>query len=210
MVYRHIALAAFAAAAPLSAAAQSNLPAPIEAQELRALDAWSVSALSRNDGALAADLWSRSDPETLVLAFDKIPAQFNSAATQALALRVLLSGGDAPRGDASGAARKRFEALGRLGQADALATMAAGAGAALSDPQIATYASQAELARLRRRDACTRGRGAAIGEEPAPFLFRLRAYCAAADGDRAAADRAASLARQRHGFVQRNVRTEPG
>jgi len=195
MVYRHIALAAFAAAAPLSAAAQSNLPAPIESQELRALDAWSVSAVSRADGALNPDLWSRSEPEFLTQAFDRLPATYESPAALNLARRVRLSGGDAPRGDASEASRKRFEALGRMGQADALAVMAAGAGNALSDPQIATYAAQAELARGRRNEACARGRSATIGEAPPPFLLRLRAYCAAADGDRAAADLALELSR---------------
>jgi hypothetical protein len=195
MVYRHIALAAFAAGAPLSAAAQSNLPAPIESRELRALDAWSVSAVSRGDGALNPDLWNRSEPEFLAQAFDKLPSNYDSPAAQNLASRVLLSGGDAPRGDAAEASRKRFEALGRMGAADALAVMAAGAGQALSDPQIATYAAQAELARGRRNEACARGRGATIGEAPPPFLLRLRAYCAAADGDRAAADLALELSR---------------
>ncbi len=195
MIYRQMALAAFAAAAPLSAAAQSNLPAPIESQELRALDAWSVSAVSRADGALNPDLWSHSEPEFLAQAFDRLPATYESPAALNLARRVLLSGGDAPRGDASEASRKRFEALGRMGQADALAVMAAGAGNALSDPQIATYAAQAELARGRRNEACARGRSATIGEAPPPFLLRLRAYCAAADGDRAAADLALELSR---------------
>jgi len=193
MVYRHIALAVFAAAAPLSAAAQSNLPAPIESAELRALDAWSVSAASRADGALSADLWTRSEPDVLAQAFDRLPAHFDSPAARHLAQRILLSGGEAPRGESGEASRKRFEALGRMGQADALAVMAAGAGG--NDAQIATYAAQAELARGRLREACTRGRGAAIGEAPAPFLLRLRAYCAAADGDRAAADLALELSR---------------
>jgi hypothetical protein len=195
MVYRQIALAAFAAAAPLSAAAQSNLPTPIEAQELRALDAWSVSALARGDGALGADLWSRTEPEFLAQTLDRLPSTYDSPAAQNLARRVLLSGGDAPRGDAAEASRKRFEALGRMGQADALAQMAAGAGNALADPAIATYAAQAELARGRRGEACARGRSANVGEAPPPFLLRLRAYCAASDGDRAAADLALEFSR---------------
>ncbi|MEZ6024456.1 MAG: hypothetical protein R3C16_13805, partial [Hyphomonadaceae bacterium] len=44
-------------------------------------------------------------------------------------------------------------------------------------------------------DACARGRGANAGEEPAAFLLRLRAYCSAVTGDRAAADLALDLAR---------------
>jgi hypothetical protein len=205
-----LALALATALVPLAAAAQtdlplttatqtapprSNLPAPIESSQLRELDAWSVSALSRHDGALAEDLWSRSDPAVLASAFDRLPATFESPAARALAQRVLFSGGDAPSGDATLAARNRFEALGRMGAADQLAVMAAGSGAALGDPAIAQYAAQAELARGRRADACTRGRSATVGETPPPFLMRLRAYCAAATGDRAAADLALELSR---------------
>ena len=196
MVSRSAALAAaIAAASPLPALAQSNLPRPVETQALRELDAWSVSALAREQGALAPDLWTRSDPEFLAAAFDRLPAVYDSPAAQALARRVLFSGGDAPRGDARDAGRKRFEAIGRMGAADELATMAAGAGSSLTDPHIAQYAAQAELARGRRQEACARGRNAQVGETPPPFLLRLRAYCAAAGGDRAAADLALELAR---------------
>lgn len=195
MVKRGLALAMLAGFVPVGAAAQSNLPAPIESSQLRELDAWSVSALSRQDGALAPDLWRQSDPQFLAALFDRLPAHYESPAAQTLARRVLLSGGEAPSGDAAAAARARFEALGRMGAADALAQMAAGSGSALNDPAIATYAAQAELARGRRADACTRGRTANIGENPPPFLMRLRAYCSAATGDRAAADLALELSR---------------
>jgi len=196
MVTRSLALAAaIGALAPLAAQAQQALPTPIETQALSALDAWSVSALSREQGALPANLWANSDPEVLALVLDRMPAVYESPATLTLARRVLFSGADAPRGDANGAARERFEALGKMGAADELATMAAGAGSALSDVQIAQYAAQAELARGRRAEACARGRNANGGESPPPFLLRLRAYCAAVTGDRAAADLALEFAR---------------
>lgn len=189
-----LAAAAFTALTPLGALAQ-NLPTPVQEEELRQLDAWSVSALSRADGALTPDLWSRSDPAFLASLFDRLPAVYESPATLTLARRVLFSGGDAPRGDASLAARKRFEALGKMGAADELAVMAAGSGAAQTDPGIAMFAAQAELARGRRPEACARGRAANAGENTPPFLLRLRAYCAAVTGDRAAADLALELAR---------------
>lgn len=187
------AAAAVAALAPGSVLAQT--PAPIETQQLHELDAWSVSALTPADGAFGSDLWRKTDPSFLALAFDRLPAVYESPAAQALARRVLLSGGDAPRGDAQAAARKRFEALGKMGAADELAIMAAGAGRALSDPLMAQYAAQAELARGRRPEACARGRAAQGGETLPTFLLRLRAYCAAVTGDRAAADLALELAR---------------
>ncbi|MGE0742697.1 MAG: hypothetical protein AB7O98_15260 [Hyphomonadaceae bacterium] len=197
MLTRTLALAAFTALTPLAAHAQ-NVPAPIEQTQLTGLDAWTVSAISRADGALAPDLWSRSDPAFLAALLDRLPAVYESPAAQALARRVLLSGGEAPRGDAQAAARKRFEAIGKMGAADPLAMMAAGAGGALSDPVIAQYAAQAELARGRRAEACARGRNTTLGDAPPPFLLRLRAYCAAVGGDRAAADLALELARNQN------------
>jgi len=166
----------------------SNIPPPVEQQEIAAPDAWSVSALSRGNGALPESLWSHSDPAFLATLFDRLPGAYESPAAQGLALRVLLSGGEAPRGDAQEAARKRFEALGKMGAADPLATMAAGAGAALNDPVIAQYAAQAELARGNLDQACMRGRAAQMGAVASPFLLRLRATCSAATGDRAAAE----------------------
>lgn len=196
MVNRSLALALAAGALlPVCAHAQSAEPTPIELQQLGSLDAWTVGALSRANGALAGDIWSRSDPAVLAVVFARLPAVYDSPAMLALARRVLLSGADAPRGDADAAARERFEALGKMGAADELATMASGAGASLSDVAIAQYAAQAELARGQRVQACNRGRAAQVGEQAPPFLLRLRAYCAAAAGDRAAADLALELAR---------------
>jgi len=150
MLTRTVALAALMAAVPLSAMAQSALPTPVETSALQELNAWSVSAMARGEGALAPDLWARSDPAFLAAAFDKLPAVYNSPATQALARRVLFTGGDAPRGDAQAAARKRFEAIGRMGAADQLAMLVSGAGSSANDPVIAQYGAQAELARGQR------------------------------------------------------------
>ncbi len=192
MSFRVLALSALTLALPAAAAGQQL--GAIETQQLRQLDAWSVGALSPSQGALDADLWTGSDPAVIAVLFGRLPATSQSAAGQALARRVLLSGGEAPRGDATAAARERFEALGKLGYADDLSVMAAGAGASLADPAIAQYAAQAELARGRRAEACARGRSA-VSEQPAPFFLRLRAYCAAVSGDRAAADLALEMAR---------------
>jgi hypothetical protein len=193
MSLRVLALTALTLTLPAAASAQQQLGS-IETQTLRQLDGWSVSAMSQAQGALGADLWSQSDPALIGALFDRLPATSQSAAAHTLTRRVLLSGGEAPRGDSAAAARDRFEALGKLGYADELATMAAGAGPSLTDPAIAQYAAQAELARGRRAEACARGR-AAVMEQPAPFFLRLRAYCAAVGGDRAAADLALELAR---------------
>lgn len=209
MKLRSFALCAALAALPAAALAQTSPdkpPAPepvehtaeIEMQQLRELDAWSVGVLTAQQGALPRNMWAHADPALLAQAFDGLPANYVSPAVQALARRVLLSGADAPPGDANEAARKRFEALGRMGAADELSQMAAGAGSALNDAAIAQFAAQAELARGRRAEACARGR-AAQGDPPSTFVLRLRAYCAASSGDRAAADLALELARANRG-----------
>lgn len=197
MVTRSLALGLAAGVLlPVCAYAQTQEPAPMEVQQISELNAWTVAALSRSNGALPGDIWSRSDPAFLAAAFDRLPAAYDSPATLTLARRVLLSGAEPPRGEgADVAVRKRFEALGRMGAADELATMAAGAGSSATDPAIAQYAAQAELARNQRAQACNRGRAASVGEQVPPFLLRLRAYCAAVGGDRAAADLALELAR---------------
>ena len=194
MHIRAFALGALTVALPTLAAAQSQMPVAIETQQLTQLDGFSVGAFSQAQGALGADLWSNSDATVIATLLDRLPAAPQSAASQMLARRVLATGAAAPRGDATNATRERFEALGKLGLADDLAVMAAGAGATLNDPLVAQYAAQAELARGRRAEACARGR-AAQSEQPPPFILRLRAYCAAVGGDRAAADLALELAR---------------
>ncbi len=194
MVTRTLAVvAAFTMLTPL-ALAQGNLPAPVEEGQLQELNGWSVSALSRANGALAPDLWARSDPAFVAAVFARMPAVYESPVMQALARRALFSGGDAPRGASMEHVRGRFEALGKMGAADELAMLASGSGSTLNDPGVAMFAAQAELARGRRAEACQRGRSANAGETPPPFLLRLRAYCAAVTGDRAAADLALELA----------------
>lgn len=196
MVTRSFALSLAAGVLlPVCAHAQSSTPAPIEQTQLSELNAWTVGALSRADGALPNDIWTRTDPAFLAAALDRLPATYESPAMHALARRVLLSPAEPPSGDANDAARKRFEALGKMGAADELSVMAAGAGASASDVAIAQYAAQAELARGRRAEACARGRNANVGDRAPAFLLRLRAYCAAVTGDRAAADLALELAR---------------
>lgn len=197
MVTRSLALSLAAGVLlPVCAHAQNNnLPAPVEQEQLSELNVWTVGALSRADGAMPRTMWTQTDPALLAAALDRLPAVYDAPAMQALARRVLLSPADAPAGDASAAARERFEALGKMGAADELAIMAAGAGASATDVAIAQYAAQAELARGRRNEACARGRNAQVGDQAPAFLLRLRAYCAAAGGDRAAADLALELAR---------------
>ncbi|MGE0597692.1 MAG: hypothetical protein AB7P07_15120, partial [Hyphomonadaceae bacterium] len=138
MVRTTLALGALMAALPAQALAQTDpLPPPpsrtaeIEAAPLAALDAWSVGVLTQAQGAMPRDVWATTDADFLAALYDRLPAIYESPSMQALAERVLFSGAAAPRGDAAEAARNRYEAMGRMGAADQLSQMAAGAGDAL-------------------------------------------------------------------------------
>lgn len=192
---RRLCSAAFAAltagllfAAPQTAAAQA-----IEQGSLAELDPWAVGALPR-DQALPRDLWRQSDPTALGLLFDRVTTNIGSPAGARLARQALLSPSLAPPGDTIIAARKRYEALARLGLADEIVSMVSGSGEAKRDPGIVLYATQADLARGRLNDACRRANGI-NAETPPPFVLRLRALCVAAAGEKDAADLALEVAR---------------
>ncbi len=181
-------LAVLSVAAPQTAAAQA-----IESGSLAELDPWAVGAIAR-DQALPRSLWSQSDPSTLSLLFDRVTPNIGSPAGAKLARQALLSPATAPTGDTLVAARKRYEALARLGLADEIVSMVSGSAEAKRDPGIVLYATQADLARGRLNDACRRA-ATIEAETPPPFVLRLRALCVAAAGEKDAADLAMDVAR---------------
>lgn len=187
---------AFAAALALASTAHAQAPlAPvIEQGSLAELDAWAVGALARGEPALPRSLWAQSDPAGLALLMDRVPAAPGSPAGLRLARQALLSPAAAPPGDALTATRKRYETLARLGAADEIVAMVAGSGEAKRDPAIALYATQADLARGRLRDACRRA-DTVQPDAPPPFILRLRALCFAAAGEKEGADLALEVAR---------------
>lgn len=181
-------LTGFGVAGPTPARAQS-----IEQGSLAELDPWAVGAIAR-DRALPRDLWTQSDSSTLSLLFDRVTPNIGSPAGARLARQALLSPANAPPGDNIVAARKRYEALARLGLADEIVSMVSGSGEAKRDAGISLYATQADLARGRLQDGCRRAMGIET-DAPPPFVLRLRALCAAANGEKDAADLALEVAR---------------
>jgi hypothetical protein len=188
-----IAAALLAALCTTPVAASNATAQSIESGSLAELDPWAVGAI-RRDRALPRELWAQSDPAALSLLFDRITPNIGSPAGAGLARQALLSPATAPAGDTIVAARKRYEALARLGLADEIVSMVSGSGEAKRDAGIALYATQADLARGRLSDACRRAAGIEA-EAPPPFVLRLRALCAAAGGERDAADLALDVAR---------------
>jgi hypothetical protein len=187
--------AAFAALLLTGTAAHAQTLAAVQSSALRPLDAWQTGQVPSGDAELPASLWKNSDAAAIGPLMDTLKAPFPSPAATRLARAAMLSGGDAPAGSeaaAGEAARKRFAALGRFGAADEIVAMANVAPEATSDPNILTFATQADLARGRPADACRRAQGSAA----TPYILRLRAFCFATNGDQAPTDLAIEVARQ--------------
>jgi hypothetical protein len=186
-----VALAAFTlAGASVAMAQRVSRETPIEVEVETLFTAWNVGAIGSTNGGLPRTLWNQSDPDTLALLFDRVPGDFASPAARSLARRALASVGEAPSGDSLLASRRRFEALGRMGATQDLLIMARPSAVA-NDTVIAQYAAQAELAQGDLAGAC--GRAAAAGSG---FLLRLRAFCAAIEGNVGAVDLALALSRE--------------
>lgn len=164
----------------------------IEVETLKPLDAWASGAPQGDVPPLPMGLWARSTPDALAALFEGLPQAFASPAAAALALRTLTSPGEAPPGDAYRALTERYEALGRLGAAEALSTMVRASPLARKDPSLALFAAQADLALGDVAGACGRLQGLS---PPSPTILKLRAFCFAAAGEGPAADVAVDIAR---------------
>ena len=185
-LFAGVALAALAAAP--GAAAQSR--SSIEVEALTELNAWSVGSIAPSSGGLPRTLWLESDPEALRALFERTPGDFASPAARSLARRALASAGEAPLGETAEVSRKRFEALGRMGAVEDLLIMARPAPIA-ADPLIAQFAAQADMARGDLGAACQRAQAGGSA-----YLLRLRAFCAAVEGNVGAVDLTLALLRE--------------
>lgn len=155
----------------------------IESQTLAPLDPWSVSGLARGERGLPRSLWRASDSDRIEALLDATPAAFVSPTAWALLRDALAAPADPPRAagaaDSRSSARKRVEALARLGAADEVAALSIGP--LREDPSVIVFAAQADLARNRVNEAC--GRLNALGpEDGGAFGPRMRAICLAVDG----------------------------
>jgi hypothetical protein len=193
----HSKAKAFAAASAAALWALAAAPALaqggiIAVETLPTLDSWAANGLNRGEPGLPQTLWIGSDARALGAAFDRLERPLGSPAAQGLARRALLSPGVTPAGNARDAEVKRFAALARLGLVEALPSMVAGRLA--SDPLVAQFVAQAELAQAQTDAACARAR-ALQGDGLPAFVLRLRAFCFAKTGDGTAAGLTLDLAR---------------
>lgn len=178
---------------PLAQAkAQALVPANIETSQLRPLSAWEIGVLEPGAIGLPATLWTGSSASSLIEALAQTPAEFASPAARRVALGALLSASTPSDVGSFKALLERYEAIGRLGAAGALADMVRLSSQARSEPNLAVFAAQAELALQRPALACQRAREA---PPSLPTLLKLRAFCLAISGDALGASVALDVAR---------------
>ncbi len=171
---------------------QALVPANIETSQLRPLSAWEIGVPEPGAIALPASLWAGSSTASLTEALAQTPAEFASPAARRVALGALLSASAPSEAGSFKALLERYEAIGRLGAANALADMVRLSSQARNEPNLAVFAAQAELALQRPALACQRTREA---PPSLPSLLKLRAFCLAIAGDALGASVALDVAR---------------
>lgn len=168
-------------APPLARAQPPTLvPANIESSQLKPLSAWEIGVAEPDAIALPASLWAGSSAASAAEALAQIPSEFASPAARRIALGALLSASAPSEAGSFKALLERYEAIGRMGAANALADMVRLSSQARNEPNLAVFAAQAELALQRPSLACQRTREA---PPSLPTLLKLRAFCLALAGD---------------------------
>lgn len=181
--------AAFALVATVPMARAQAL---IETSTLEPLSAWEVGAAEAGAAALPMSLWAGSNGATLAEVFAQLPSEFTSPSARSLAQGALLATSTPSQAGTFKALLERYEAIGRLGWAKALADMVRLSSQARTEPNLAVFAAQAELALHRPSEACRRTREA---PPSLPILLKLRAFCVASAGDSVGTNVAIDVAR---------------
>ncbi|NWG93626.1 MAG: hypothetical protein HXY21_14140 [Parvularculaceae bacterium] len=177
------------------AAAQTAPLAPIE-QSALASDALSTGLLSREAGALPADLWRGASREDLAFLLGALPTRPSSPAIGQAMRRVLLSPAEsAPDGAIAlgGAKLRSLAASGFVDEAREIEGLSSGT---QSDPGSVEAMAIADLLAGDQQAACDKGRRVEAARDNS-FWMRLRIVCYAAANELDAAELALGILGER-------------
>ena len=173
----------------------------IESNTLQEVGPWGASALPNGLAPLSSDQWQGADPGTLAFALDKIGPDLRFVSLQRLVRQAVFSGATAPVEDA-GLAQARFLAAMRLGPADAAGQLLKNVPRLTSKLDLAALAIDAAFRQGNSEEACGLFNAVSSDQSSAAlenaFWLEIRATCYALNGEVAAANLSADLARARN------------
>jgi hypothetical protein len=177
----------------LSASAAAAQSGGVEAQPLPAVGLWGVGASSAEEARFSADLWRNADPGVLEIGLERLRPAVKSPTGQALLQRLLSVGAPAPAGADPALGEKRIAAAHRLLPPQRVADMLTRAGRLEESDALAPIAVDARFAIGAAQQACALVQAQPESEQAA--ALKARALCFALNGETAAADLAAEVAR---------------
>jgi hypothetical protein len=171
--------------------AQTAPLAPIE-QSALASDALSTGLLSREAGALPADLWRGASREDLAFLLGALPSRPSSPAIGAAMRRVLLASADAAPDNAVALGGAKLRALAAAGFVEEAREIEGLSSGAKSDPASIEAMAIADLLAGDQPAACDKGRRVEAARDN-PFWMRLRVVCYVASNELDAAELALGI-----------------
>jgi len=170
----------------------------VEVGTLGEIDADDVGLLSEQSGGYPNSLWHGSRRDRVALLLPRLPVEARSPAMRAAALKLLLSPGEAPSGEAvekGELLRLRAEILSRMGEYDVAIALLRAAPSDDFEETIARYDSDRMFLKLDFAGACDQAR-MRIDLSTDPYWQRALIFCQSRDREVEAASLGLDLLRE--------------
>ncbi|PPR22482.1 MAG: hypothetical protein CFH39_01219, partial [Alphaproteobacteria bacterium MarineAlpha10_Bin2] len=172
--------------------------ARVEVGALGEINADDVGLLSQQSGGFPDSLWLGTRRDMVMLLLPRLPVEARSPAMRSAALKLLLSPGKAPRGDAAERGellRLRAEILARMGEYDVAIALLKAAPSGDFEEQRARYDNDRMFLRLDFDGACEQAR-ARIDLSADTYWQRALIFCQSKDQEIEAANLGLDLLRE--------------
>ena len=170
----------------------------VEVGALGEIDADDVGLLSERSGGYPNSLWQGTRRDRVALLLPRLPVEARSPAMRSAALKLLLSPGAAPSGEAAEKGellRLRAEILARMGEYDVAIALLRAAPSGDFEETIARYDSDRMFLKLDLAGACGQSR-ARLDLSQDPYWQRALIFCQSKDEETEAASLGLDLLRE--------------
>lgn len=172
--------------------------AQVEVGTLAEINADDVGLLTEQSGGFPDSLWLRTRRDIVTLLLPRLPVEARSPAMRSAALKLLLSAGKAPRGEAAKQGellRLRAEILARMGEYDVAIALLRAAPSGNFEEVLARYNIDRMFLKLDFIGACEQAR-ARVDLSPDPYWQRALIFCQSKDQEFEAANLGLDLLRE--------------